>query len=146
MLLLHMRIRRYFNKICAKIQYKKQKTHNKIQYTNKTLYNKIQYKNKILHNKIQYTNKTLHNKIQYLDKTLHNKIQYTNTTLHNIYYIVVFDIILNLKRKEKKNYSRLDILLELHYDGLSHVEQELIVLPERMGSLPVLVRSALLDL
>ena len=84
MLLLHMQIRRYFNKICAKIQ-----------YTNETL-----------HNKIQYTNKTLHNKIQYTDKTLHNKIQYTNKTLHNIYYIVAFDIILNLKRKEKKSYSK----------------------------------------
>ena len=66
---------------------------------------KIQYKNKTPHNKIQYTNKTLHNKIQYTDKTLHNKIQYTNKTLHNIYYIVAFDIILNLKRKEKKSYS-----------------------------------------
>ena len=84
MLLLHMQIRRYFNKICAKIQ----------------------YKNKTLHNKIQYKNKTLHNKIQYTNTTLHNKIQYTNTTLHTIYYIVVFDIILNLKRKEKKSYSR----------------------------------------
>jgi hypothetical protein len=67
--------------------------------------------NKTLHNKIQYMNKTLHNKIQYTNKTLHNKIQYTNKTLHNIYYIVVFDIILSLKRKEKKSYSRLDILL-----------------------------------
>jgi CRISPR/Cas system-associated protein Cas5 (RAMP superfamily) len=73
MLLLHMQIRRYFNKICAKIQ---------------------------------YTNETLHNKIQYTNKTLYNKMQYTNKTLHNIYYIVAFDIILNLKRKEKKSYSK----------------------------------------
>ena len=73
MLLLHMEIRRYFNKICAKIQYKNKTPHNKIQYTNKTLY---------------------------------NKMQYTNKTLHNIYYIVAFDIILNLKRKEKKSYSK----------------------------------------
>jgi CRISPR/Cas system-associated protein Cas5 (RAMP superfamily) len=73
MLLLHMQIRRYFNKICAKIQ---------------------------------YTNETLHNKIQYTNKTLYNKMQYTNKTLQNIYYIVAFDIILNLKRKEKKSYSK----------------------------------------
>ena len=69
MLLLHMQIRRYFNKICAKIQ---------------------------------YTNETLHNKIQYTNKTLYNKMQYTNKTLHNIYYIVAFDIILNLKKKKRK--------------------------------------------